>query len=487
MAQQPKIGINTQLTDTFKLSSKNYTNWVTDITPADTQYKFRWKTEYALGPTNTAEDNSNAHNSTAIARFTVNKSSVQIAFMYDIITENNYDKLTVYRKNSNNEILNTIISGRSGTENSITNSVTFYQGDIIELKYEKDGSKNATNEKCNIQMVFNYLTEEYQGIANSINKIYIGVDNIARLVKKIFIGDENGIARLSYSNNVTLTLRVPVFCGSITYYVTPPADTGIASYSQTLSSHTSGATVTYYPVVVPYNSSVRFVVGSRSYWPNSSHDKLGVDVSSSRNPTTITALQNTELVFYDNVFGYYQYGVYITSDSTVQRLILNISKSYVTYPNANWGYNYYIQQGAVVTYTAIPKSDLYMETSGTVSSSVGGNFTFNITCAKSSLNCTVTFTYSDNVYPPNIKTLSIENLQVGGVSYGTVSCYNRDNNTTVAANGSNSWYYVLSNVRKGSSLYFARVSGTHTYNSSFYFPNSGLSTTVNSTSMTIQL
>ena len=43
------------------------------------------------------------------------------------------------------------------------------------------------------------------GVARKIKKGYIGVDGIARKIKKAYIGDENGIARLFYQDGIDIS------------------------------------------------------------------------------------------------------------------------------------------------------------------------------------------------------------------------------------------------------------------------------------------
>lgn len=130
----------------------------------------------------------------------VAKSDMQISFSYSYSSEKNYDKFTLTVAGV------TIENGVSGPTTSKTYSGSIKSGQSIIFKYSKDSSSDSYSDECSFyNMIVTIVNEvqvgtEIREVARRIKDYFIGVAGVARRVKRAYIGDENGVARMFYTN-----------------------------------------------------------------------------------------------------------------------------------------------------------------------------------------------------------------------------------------------------------------------------------------------
>lgn len=159
----------------------------------------------------TYKSNNSGHNSTtASTTLTALHDFSALSFRYSYSGEKNYDYVTLTVGGT------TIESKASGSTTNKTWSGTLSKGQTIEITYTKDRSQNSYDD-CgtiyNIQATYQATVTETTTV---IDKVGAGeYVNLARKVKKAYIGDNNGKARLCFAG------KTPFIIGKITFDVSP--------------------------------------------------------------------------------------------------------------------------------------------------------------------------------------------------------------------------------------------------------------------------
>lgn len=118
-----------------------------------------------------------------------------VSFIYSYSSKNSYDKFTL-------TIGDTIIENAvSGPETIKTWSGHVSQGEVISFKYAKDGSQNGNGDECYFTNMIATIGTETKSVAHKITVPYFSKDGKARSIKKIYIGDPSGKARLTVTNH----------------------------------------------------------------------------------------------------------------------------------------------------------------------------------------------------------------------------------------------------------------------------------------------
>lgn len=142
-------------------------------------------------------NNGGINNSTAQTTLVAKQDIPNISFDYSYSSEANYDKFT-------------LIVGGTTIENAVSGATTnksytgsLLRGQFIVFKYTKDYSANNNDDKCTFSnlnctcLAATATGEKIENTSLKIGKLYIGLNDVARLVTKAYVGVDN-VARLVY-------------------------------------------------------------------------------------------------------------------------------------------------------------------------------------------------------------------------------------------------------------------------------------------------
>lgn len=141
---------------------------------------------YFVGSGSTFTTNNAGKKSSVATTGLIAKVDMDIEFMYSYSTEQKYDKFTLTVAG---KVVEDGVSGATTTK--------FYEGSLkagqsIIFEYTKDTSTDSNDDKCTFSNMV--VTTEVK------NQTGTEVKELARKVKKAYVGDANGIARLFYSS-----------------------------------------------------------------------------------------------------------------------------------------------------------------------------------------------------------------------------------------------------------------------------------------------
>ena len=144
-----------------------------------------------------AANNLGVNSTTATTTLKLKQDVTNLSFLYNYITEANYDKFTI--KIGSTTVLNAV----SGTNMATYNAGDLTAGTILTFSYSKDSSQSASGEVVLFKNL-TFTTEMTTQIGSEVKQI-------ARKIKKGYVG-VGGVAKLCYALQQTL---VP-YNGSVT-------------------------------------------------------------------------------------------------------------------------------------------------------------------------------------------------------------------------------------------------------------------------------
>lgn len=162
---------------------------------------------FVLGSGGTFKTSNGGVNDSTARTWLTALYDMTISFTYSYSSESNYDKLYLYVNGT------TVENGVSGPTTTKSYSGTLPKGKQIEIVYTKDSSANKNDDECTFSnMKVSYtISNTFQSgtdireVARLGKKLFIGdTSGKARKVKKVWIGDVNNKARLCYSKAAEL-------------------------------------------------------------------------------------------------------------------------------------------------------------------------------------------------------------------------------------------------------------------------------------------
>lgn len=197
MAKQLAIGV----VKTLPIFGNVTTNLNITASNISTPFTVSNGSYYFQGSGTTFTTNNKGVNSSTASTTLTAKMDMTVSFTYSWGTESGYDKFTLTVAGT------TIQNAVSGTLTTKTYSGSLKKGQTIYFSYTKDSSSSNNGDQCTFSDMkvsyteYKQVSTETKSVASLCKKSWIGVNNKARKIKKIWIGDANSKARLCWGDS----------------------------------------------------------------------------------------------------------------------------------------------------------------------------------------------------------------------------------------------------------------------------------------------